>query len=131
MKIWPSYAYYLGLTFQIVDDILDIVGDPEELGKPVGTDLLQGRGVLVAQQGLAGIDGDGSATAVAEAVSQDPIDPIQQMMANLRESGAVEIARMQAKEMGRRAQNALNTVPPSPARTELFSLVDTVLKRHN
>ena len=125
------YAYYLGLTFQIVDDILDIVGDPEELGKPVGTDLLQGRGVLVAQEGLHPIDGDGTLTAVVEAVKVDSVDPIQQMMASLRESGAVEVARLQAEEMGRRAKKALVTVPPSTARTELLSLVDTVLKRQS
>ena len=40
-----AYAYNLGLTFQIVDDILDIIGDPEAMGKPVGIDMPQGRGV--------------------------------------------------------------------------------------
>jgi len=121
-----SYAYNLGLTFQIVDDILDIVGDPEEMGKPVGTDLLQGRGVLAVQNGLQSLDGDGAATAVVEAVTQDPI---KQMMAGLRDSGAVEIARLQAEEMGRRAHHALENVPQSEARTELLTLVDLVLNR--
>jgi geranylgeranyl pyrophosphate synthase len=32
-----DYAYNLGIAFQVVDDILDVVGDPEALGKPVGT----------------------------------------------------------------------------------------------
>lgn len=126
-----DYAYNLGLTFQIVDDILDIVGNPDEMGKPVGTDIMQGRGVLVAQQGLESIDSDGIAAAVAEAVAQDTVDPIQKMMSSLRESGAVEVARLQAQEMGRRALAALEAVPPSPARTELLSLVDTVLDRQN
>ncbi|RMD51035.1 MAG: polyprenyl synthetase family protein, partial [Candidatus Thermofonsia bacterium] len=46
-----DYAYNLGLTFQIVDDILDIIGDPETLGKPVGTDLAQNRGVMMVKNG--------------------------------------------------------------------------------
>ena len=37
-----SYGYNLGMAFQIVDDILDFQGSEEEVGKPVGNDLLQG-----------------------------------------------------------------------------------------
>ncbi len=51
------------------------------------------------------------------------------MMARLRESGAVELARMQAIEMATRAREALADVPPSPARDELDALVDLVLER--
>lgn len=36
------YGYYLGMAFQIVDDVLDFTGEPAEIGKPVGSDLLQG-----------------------------------------------------------------------------------------
>jgi len=125
-----TYAYNLGLTFQIVDDILDIIGDPEEMGKPVGTDLLQGRGVMAVNNGPVLVDGDGASTAIAEAIIPELVDPIKQMMSGLRESGAVEIARLQAEEMGRRAKVSLENVPPSEARTQLSELVDLVLKRH-
>ncbi len=117
-----SYAYNLGLTFQIVDDILDIIGDPETMGKPVGTDLAQNRGVTAAQNG--GLDE--VATAVAEAD-----DPIAQMMAKLRESGAMDIARMQAKEMAERAREALKTVAESEAKDEMTNLIELVLDRQN
>lgn len=125
-----SYAYNLGLTFQLVDDILDVIGNPEDLGKPVGTDLLQGRGVLAVKNGMSTGDGD-VATAVAVSTAEQTAfnDPIEQMMARLRESGALEIARLQAEETGDRAREALETVPPSAARDQLAHLVDLVLNR--
>jgi geranylgeranyl pyrophosphate synthase len=132
-----EYAFNLGIAFQIVDDMLDIVGDPEALGKPVGLDVAQQRGVLVAEKGrpIMALQPNGEGVAVAEAVmtevtaDAEPVDPIQRMMARLRESGAVEIARLQAMEMATRARAALADVPPSAARDELDALIDLVLER--
>ncbi len=125
VKAAADYAYNLGLTFQIVDDILDIVGDPETLGKPVGTDLAQGRGVMATQNGGSTNypQGDAQVATVVEA------DPFQQMMDRLRDSGAVELARLQAKDVAQRARNALESIPPSPFRSEMMNLIDLVLER--
>jgi geranylgeranyl pyrophosphate synthase len=122
-----AYAYNLGLTFQIVDDILDIIGDPKMMGKPVGADLNQNRGVMAPYNGGTLVKQEEPATAVMEAEA----DPIARMMARLRESGAIEIARLQAREMGERARAALDNVPESEVRTEMLSLIDMVLERQN
>lgn len=37
-----KYGYYIGMSYQIIDDILDFTATAEELGKPTGNDLLQG-----------------------------------------------------------------------------------------
>ena len=129
VNVLSEYAYNLGLTFQIVDDILDVIGDPEDMGKPVGSDLIQGRGVLAVTNGLAAKDGDRKGTAVADVAVKEKPDAIEQMMANLRDSGALEIARMQAEETGQRARDALESLPPSAARDELLDLIDVVLYR--
>ena len=42
ITLLKSYGYNLGMAFQIIDDILDFEGDPNEFGKPVGQDLDQG-----------------------------------------------------------------------------------------
>ncbi len=118
-----DYAYHLGIAFQVVDDILDVIGDPAALGKPVGADLSQGRGAFVAQGERAIL----TLQPAAEAPAED--DPIQRMMAKLRNSGAIEMARLQAAEMVERARRALEHIGPSPARDELEALTNLVLER--
>lgn len=49
-----GYAKDLGLLFQIVDDILDVVGEDGSLGKPAGSDQRQGRRTFVTEHGLDG-----------------------------------------------------------------------------
>jgi geranylgeranyl pyrophosphate synthase len=122
-----EYAYNLGIAFQVVDDILDVVGDPEALGKPIGTDLSQGRGAFVAQaQGERAIL---TLQPAVETLVAEEADPIAQMMAKLRTSGAIEMARLQAAEMVDRARRALEPIGPSPAREELEALTNLVLER--
>ena len=135
-----DYAYNLGIAFQLVDDILDVIGDPEALGKPIGTDLAQGRGAFVTQPNgktilsLQQSDQAGAGVAVAGGVAvaeEEESDPIAKMMAKLRTSGAIEKARLQALEVIERARRALDDVPPSAARDELLSVTDDVLDRDN
>jgi len=51
-KMAREYGQAIGLAFQIVDDILDIVGDEQELGKPIGSDQDQGKVTYPALLGL-------------------------------------------------------------------------------
>lgn len=50
------YAQYLGRAFQIVDDILDVTGSFEELGKPIGSDSEQNKKTFVTALGLKGAE---------------------------------------------------------------------------
>jgi len=57
IKALTDYAQALGLAFQIKDDILDVVGSSEILGKPAGSDLRQGKATYVSLLGLEGAKG--------------------------------------------------------------------------
>lgn len=120
-----EYARDLGMAFQIVDDILDVVGDAETLGKPTGLDAGQGRGVMAVNNGR-GQETHGVATLEAPAAD----DPLQAMFRQLRESGALEIAHLQAVELAERARASLANVPPSAARDSLEKLVDEAVNRN-
>ncbi len=52
IQILIEYGYNLGVAFQIVDDVLDFIGTAEELGKPIGSDLVQGTVTLPLQLAL-------------------------------------------------------------------------------
>lgn len=53
-KILASYAYGLGLVFQIVDDVLDVTSTAEQLGKPIGSDSENGKTTFVTLYGAEG-----------------------------------------------------------------------------
>ena len=52
VKAMDEFATNLGIAFQIQDDILDVTGSEEELGKPIGSDKVQGKSTYVSLLGL-------------------------------------------------------------------------------
>lgn len=119
VKALADYGYNLGLAFQIVDDVLDIIGDPHTMGKPIGSDVAQGAGAVMANIGK-------NSTNLQVAPE---VDPIKDMLAKLRDSGAVDIALAQAREWANRSRKSLSLVPYSHAREELDNLVELVIQR--
>ena len=53
-RVLESYAYGLGLVFQIVDDVLDVTSTPEQLGKPIGSDSENGKTTFATLYGVQG-----------------------------------------------------------------------------
>src|SRR5258707_3900253 len=73
-----QYGFNLGLAFQIVDDILDLVADSKKLGKTAGIDVAQGKGIVTA---LASANGsNGSAAAVLDVDAAAPMSAFKQKM---------------------------------------------------
>ena len=53
-KELEAYAFGIGLVFQIVDDVLDVTGSQEQLGKPIGSDSENGKTTFVTLYGTDG-----------------------------------------------------------------------------
>src|SRR6266566_3801663 len=125
-----DYGLNLGIAFQIVDDILDVVGDAMVLGKRPGTDLREGNVTLVAIHAL----NDGSRIDVPALVRlirmrSKQEDEVQRGLALLRDSGAVEKARAEALTYAQLARKAIDPIPDSQAKANMDRLVDYVLSR--
>ena len=110
-----EYGRNLGMCFQIVDDILDITGSQENLGKPVFSDLLEGKltlpFILLLPSLAAGerrLIEDVLATGELQGTSKDELRRL------VERYGGVEKAREAANGFGRRAVDALVGLPEGP-----------------
>ncbi len=124
-----DYGYNLGMAFQIVDDILDFVGDEEEMGKPVGSDLMQGTLTLPS---LLLIDRHPQDNPVAKLFSQRrPQEHLSQAVEMIRSSDIPQESYAMAASFSQRAEAALASLPDNEARGILHDIINYVLDRRS
>jgi geranylgeranyl pyrophosphate synthase len=124
-----EYGEHVGMAFQIVDDVLDFVGDEGKMGKPVGSDLRAG---LLTLPTLWFLEQHQDHTLLGEVLNNGHRDEasIRSAVHTIRESGAIEAALDQARQFVRRSQAALQTLPASKYRDALWQLGDFVVDRN-
>jgi len=127
VKILRDYGHYLGIAFQIVDDILDFIGTEEELGKPVGSDLTQGTLTLPAMLLLERYPEDNPVKRRFE--NKEDHDNIQQAIELIRNSPIVDECYAMASEYSARACQNLNGLPEDSSRDALLGLAQYVVAR--
>jgi len=122
-----EYGHQLGMAFQIVDDILDFVGDERTMGKPAGSDLRQGVITLPTLYYLEWHPEDPIVGSVLN--GHRDAETVAQAVQRIRESGAVEAAREEARAFAQRSRQALRAFPDEPPRQALWGLADFVVER--
>ena len=125
-----EYGFHLGVTFQLVDDLLDFTADQTALGKPVGSDLREGKVTLAAIH-LLQRDGGRASDLIRSAVNDRAIslESWRELSSLLREHRAIDYAHAKAVEYAGIAKRHLGVFPPSPERDALLALPDYVLAR--
>ena len=134
-----AYGAHVGVAFQIVDDLLDLVGDPRATGKALLTDIREGKPTLPLLRAIARTPSilelirrlrdavtqghpDGPADAASDALASEVCEAI-------KKSGAIDEVRGRAAMESARALQALEGVPGGPAREALAQVARDLADR--
>jgi octaprenyl-diphosphate synthase len=127
-----DYGRYSGLAFQLVDDLLDFTASSEQLGKPVLSDLKEGKVTLPLIYAME--NGHREARElVARVLEEKEFHSVQpeKLVALVHDSGAIDRTRALAHEYAARAKACINSVGDSEYARALHTLPDFILDREN
>jgi octaprenyl-diphosphate synthase len=129
-KALHAYGHNLGIAFQLIDDTLDYTGDVNELGKPVGNDIQQGKatlpliiafrsGNLLEKKRLRELFG----------VEQLALEHFHEIREWVARSGGIAYTRQLALEYVENAKRAIQNFSLHPSKEILLDIADYVICR--
>lgn len=128
LEILRTIGYQIGVAFQIVDDVLDFVGNEGEVGKPVASDLRQG---IITLPCLYYLEANPDDINVVNAVAGRRLDDrsLERLIADIRESEAISQSLEEARSFLDAGETALLRLPDTPEREALRALARYVGER--
>lgn len=117
-----TYGKALGIAFQIRDDLLDLYGDPDLLGKPLYSDLREGNPTLVSVEAYSRLDGAQKAEFERTfSLRRKAPGDLLRLRALTDQTGAPQHVAEEASRWAERAVRALEAFPASPYHALLAS----------
>lgn len=122
-----DYGHYLGMGFQIIDDVLDFEGEEEVLGKPVGSDLREGIVTLPALYYLRAHPEDERIAAAVRDGADDAT--VRDVVSVVCKSGATAQAMERARGFIQHSQSVLAALPKGLPRDTMHALAEYTISR--
>lgn len=123
-----SYGRNLGLAFQIADDVLDLVGTEDAVGKTLGTDLEQQKLTLPVIHCLNRLPA-ADAESLRNAIRAGEAGLGRRVLVALEKTQSLAYARRRAEEFARSARQELECLPRGECRTLLEAMTDWSVRR--
>ena len=126
-----DWGLAVGLCFQLMDDLIDVLSDSDTLGKPSGSDVAQGKRTLMVIHALDQPPSNSKDDLMAVLGKGDDVSAEQVLLAHkaLEDLGSIDYARSKAESYHRKAHDCLDRLPDSPSMRALRELTDYQLKR--
>jgi len=126
-----SYGLFLGIAFQMIDDLLDYTGDAAVTGKPIGGDLREGKVTLPLIKALELSNSKSrdrliQLASLGNALSDEQAMEVASIVVS---SGAAEAVRKEANSYAEKAVDAVLCLPPSPERETLIEIAKNLSRR--
>ena len=128
VEILTEYGRLIGLAFQIQDDYLDVVSEEENLGKPVGSDIVEGKMTLMVVHALSNASDKDKEELISILKDGEDTD-VERAIELFEKYGSINYARDIAIKNVDNAKNLLKTLDESEATVSLAMIADYVLQR--
>lgn len=126
-----NYGYYIGMSYQIIDDILDVTGSESEIGKPAGNDLMQGHITIPV---LYAMQNERFYSLLRRTFSQPEDmerDQLHKLIKLLKQTDAIgQSYRLSALYL-QKALHALDDLPNGRAKTALKDIANHIGERQS
>lgn len=123
-----NFSHYIGLAFQIVDDTLDVTGDPHNTGKAVGTDLIEGKPTLPVIYAMQDPDKGPRLIELFEKADVTT-DDVAEALELIRSTDSVDRCLSKAREYVDEAVEYMDSVPDSIYKDALLDLASYIVRR--
>ncbi len=121
-----QFGYYVGMSYQIIDDILDFTSTEKELGKPAGSDLLQGN---ITAPALFAMNDFQILSEIKKVHEKMMPEEINRIISLIKQSGAIEKAFILSDHYLDKALTVLEELPENKAKKTLRDIAKYIGRR--
>ncbi|MCU9613708.1 heptaprenyl diphosphate synthase component II [Caldibacillus lycopersici] len=126
-EILYKFGYYAGMAFQITDDILDFTSTDEKLGKPAGSDLLQGNITLPV---LFALKDESVRSEIIKVNEYMDLEELKQVIASIKNTDAIDKSVAVSDWYLNKAMNLLKELPDKESKSLLNAVVLFIGRRN-
>ncbi|TCL53168.1 heptaprenyl diphosphate synthase [Thermolongibacillus altinsuensis] len=120
------FGYYVGMSFQITDDILDFIGTEKELGKPAGSDLSQGNVTLPV---LYAMEEEALRQSIMQVNEATTASEMKELIERIKQTDAIEKSYELGERYLQKALSILQSLPRNRAWNALYNIAKYIGKR--